>query len=107
MDAAVVGLVALMVLQTLVLVLVIRLADLNENEPLATVLWLCAWGASGAVLIAIVLDRLIVDQLSDRVDAVFGATLSAPPVEEAAKGLALTAVFLASLVMARRRGWHE
>jgi len=81
---AAVGLVALMALQTLVLVLVIRLADLNENEPLAAVLALCAWGASGAVLIAIVLDRLIVDQLSDRVDAVFGATLSAPPVEEAA-----------------------
>ena len=107
MNAAAAGLIALMVLQTLVLVLLIRLADLNENEPLVVVLALCAWGASGGLMIAIVLDALIVDRLSDRVDAVFGPTLSAPPVEEAAKGLALTVVFFASILLGRRRGWYE
>jgi RsiW-degrading membrane proteinase PrsW (M82 family) len=106
MDAAT-GLIALMVLQTLVLVALIRLADLNENEPLAVVGALCAWGATGALAIAVALDALIVDSLSTRVDAVFGPTLSAPPVEEAAKGLALAIVFLASTAVARRRGWFE
>ena len=105
MDAA--GLIALMALQTLVLVGLVRFADLNENEPLAVVALLCAWGATGALAIAVVLDALIVDRLSARVDAVFGPTLSAPPVEEAAKGLALGVVLLASAVVGRRRGWYE
>jgi len=105
MDAA--GLIALMALQTLVLVGLVRFADLNENEPLAVVALLCAWGATGALAIAVVLDALIVDRLSARVDAVFGPTISAPPVEEAAKGLALGVVLLASAVVGRRRGWYE
>ena len=53
------------------------------------------------------LDELVVDRLSPRVDAVFGPTLSAPPVEEAAKGLALAIVFLGSAGVGRRRGWYE
>jgi RsiW-degrading membrane proteinase PrsW (M82 family) len=104
-DAA--ALIGLMALQTLVLVGLVRFADLNENEPLALVALLCAWGATGALAIAVVLDALIVDRLSPRIDAVFGPTLSAPPVEEAAKGLALALVFLGSVAIARRSGWYE
>jgi len=72
--------------------------DRFEPEPAHTLAQTFAWGASVAVFIALLLNTLTdgVAQgvLGSEVAALFGSVVTAPVVEEVAKGLALLILFL-------------
>ena len=94
-------------LQGAVLVLLIRLADVYEREPLGLLALLALWGATGANMLAYLGNMTVANLLPPRVDTVFGSAIGAPLVEEVAKGLALVAVLFGSRWLARRLGILE
>ncbi|HVF52828.1 MAG TPA: PrsW family intramembrane metalloprotease [Actinomycetota bacterium] len=81
------------VIQTLVLLLLIRFLDLYEHEPFSLVAIMALWGAVGATALSAIGNGMVAASLSRDVDAVFGPAISAPVVEELAKGIALIIAF--------------
>ena len=79
------------VVQAIVVLLLIRLADPYGREPLGLLALMVGWGATGAALIALAGNRIVQATLSDTARDVFGNAISPPLVEEGAKGLALLA----------------
>lgn len=92
------------VVSTLGLILLIRLADPFEREPLGVVALMTLWGGTAAVGIGLAGNHAIATLLPARTDEVFGAALTAPLVEEFGKGLALVMAFAVSRAAARRFG---
>ena len=95
------------IVQAVTYLLLIRLVDLYEREPLVVVALFFVWGATGAFAIASVGDAAARTTLGEDFDAAFGAAVAVPPVEELAKGLALIAGFAASRRLAPLVGWRE
>ena len=79
------------VVQAIVVLLLIRLADPYGREPLGLLAVMVGWGATGAALIALAGNRIVRAMLSDTARDVFGNAIAPPLVEEGAKGLALLA----------------
>lgn len=79
-------------IQALGLIIAVRLIDHYDREPLTTVGLVAAWGATGAPVIALAANSAISQLLSPRTQAVFGAAIAPPVVEEMAKGLALIGI---------------
>ncbi len=79
------------VLQAILVLLLIRLADPYGREPLGILAAMVAWGATGAALLALAGNRTVRAMLSDTARDVFGNAIAPPLVEEGAKGLALLA----------------
>ncbi|MDQ2983378.1 MAG: PrsW family glutamic-type intramembrane protease [Actinomycetota bacterium] len=78
--------------QAIVVLLLIRLLDPYERESLSVLVVMALWGGTGAALISVAGNRALRSVLSPDAQVVFGNAVSAPVVEEAAKGLALLAV---------------
>jgi protease PrsW len=89
-------------LQAVLLLLLIRFLDLWEREPLWLLALMAVWGGTGAVMISAPGNAIVGGLLSPELEATFGAAISAPLVEELAKGLALVLALLASRWAARR-----
>jgi RsiW-degrading membrane proteinase PrsW (M82 family) len=94
-------------LQAVVAVLAVRFLDLYEREPIALVAVMFCWGAIGAALLASAGNELLEGELPRDVDVVLGPAISAPVIEELAKGVALLVAFLASRWAYRRFGLFE
>jgi predicted ATPase/RsiW-degrading membrane proteinase PrsW (M82 family) len=92
------------VIQAVLLLLLIWLLDLYERQPLGLVLLMAFWGATGAPLIALAGNRTVRGLLAGDTQTVFGNAISAPLVEEGAKGLALIAAIGPLRWLARRFG---
>jgi RsiW-degrading membrane proteinase PrsW (M82 family) len=90
-----------------VFLLLIRFLDLYEREPISLVFVMFFWGAIGAAILASLGNELLEGSLPVDVDVVYGPMLSAPVVEELAKGLALVAAFAFSRWASRRFGVFE
>lgn len=93
--------------QAFVALVVVRFLDLYEREPIAIITLLFLWGAVVAAILASAGNAALSDQLPRDVEVVFGPMISAPVVEELAKGLALVVAFLASRWAHRRFGLFE
>jgi RsiW-degrading membrane proteinase PrsW (M82 family) len=94
-------------LQAVVALLLVRFLDLYEREPIAICALMFLWGAIVAAILASLGNTALEGQLPSDVDAVLGPAISAPVVEEVAKGLALVIAFLASRWAGRRFGLFE
>ena len=92
------------VIQAGVLLVLIRLLDFYDRQPLALVVLVAAWGATGAAVIALVGNELVKGLLSGDTREVFGNAIAPPFVEEAGKGLALIAAVGPIRWLARRAG---
>lgn len=79
------------VIQAVVVLLLIRLLDYYDRQPLGLLAVMAGWGATGAALIALAGNRTVRAMLSDNARDVFGNAVAPPLVEEGAKGLALLA----------------
>lgn len=93
--------------QAVVLLLLVRLLDLYEREPMSIVALMFVWGAIGAAVLASLGNEAAQGVLSAKVEVVYGDMISAPIVEELAKGLALLAAFGAAHWANRRFGLLE
>lgn len=89
-------------LQAVLLMLLIRFLDLWEREPLWVLAVMAVWGGTGAVMISLAGNGAVGGLMSPELDATFGAAISAPLVEELAKGLALVIALFASRWAAKR-----
>jgi RsiW-degrading membrane proteinase PrsW (M82 family) len=89
-------------LQAVIALLAIRFLDLYEREPIVVVALLFLWGAVVAGLLASAGNAAFENQLPRDIEVVYGAAISAPLVEEAAKGLALLIVVVGSRWAYRR-----
>jgi predicted ATPase/RsiW-degrading membrane proteinase PrsW (M82 family) len=94
----------LAMVQAVVVLIGIRLFDRYEPEPLVLIGLVALWGATGAAAISIAGNRAVKGALSGNVQTVFGDAVSAPLVEESAKGLALLAAVLPLRWIAKRFG---
>jgi RsiW-degrading membrane proteinase PrsW (M82 family) len=94
-------------IQAVVALLVVRFLDLYEREPIAIITLLFLWGAVVAAIMASAGNELLSGELPRDVEVVFGPMISAPIVEELAKGLALVIAFLVSRWANRRFGLFE
>ena len=94
-------------LQAVLVLLLIRFLDLYEREPISIVFAMFFWGAIGAAILASIGNVALETSLSEEVRVVFGPMISAPIVEELAKGLALVGAFVASRWAAQRFGVFE
>jgi predicted ATPase/RsiW-degrading membrane proteinase PrsW (M82 family) len=74
-----------------VLLVLIRYLDRYNRQPLGLLALVAAWGATGAAAISVAGNEFVKEMLSGDVRTVFGDAISAPLVEETAKGLALVA----------------
>jgi RsiW-degrading membrane proteinase PrsW (M82 family) len=92
------------VVQAAVMLLLIRFLDLYERESIAALAVMALWGATGAAFLAAVGNQAVLEALSGDFETVFGTAISAPLVEESAKGLALLAAFALSYAAGRRLG---
>ncbi len=92
------------VIQAGVLLVLIRLLDFYDRQPLTLVVLVAAWGATGAAAIALVGNELVKGLLSGDTREVFGNAIAPPFVEEAGKGLALIAAIGPIRWLARRAG---
>lgn len=92
------------VIQTVVFLLLVRFLDLYEHEPFTVLSLMALWGAVGATALSAIGNGIVSGSLSPKVDVVFGNAISAPAVEELAKGLALVGAFVASTWAHRRFG---
>lgn len=95
-------LVTYAVVQTIVFLLLVRLADLYEREPVSALAVMALWGAVGATAISAVGNAVASGLLAPDLEFVFGRAIYAPVIEEVAKGVALV-VFLIVSVRARGR----
>jgi RsiW-degrading membrane proteinase PrsW (M82 family) len=93
--------------QAVVALLLVRFLDLYEREPIAICALMFLWGAIVAAILASLGNTALEGELPRDVDAVFGPAISAPVVEEVAKGLALVLAFLTSRWAGRRFGTFE
>lgn len=100
-------LLALHLVQVLVLLGLVRLADVHEREPVSVILGMFLWGGTVAVLFSLVFNTWASGQLPPDVAAVFGAAIYAPVFEELSKGAALLAAFGLSIWAGRRFGTFE
>src|SRR4051812_18367355 len=94
-------------LQAVIALLLVRFLDLYEREPIAICALMFLWGAIVAAILASLGNTALEGQLPRDVDTVLGPAISAPVVEEVAKGLALVIAFLASRWAGRRYGVFE
>jgi RsiW-degrading membrane proteinase PrsW (M82 family) len=94
-------------LQAVIALLVVRFFDLYEREPIGVVALLFLWGAIVAGLLASAGNTALEGALPHRVEVVFGDAISAPVIEETAKGLALLIVVLGSRWAHKRFGVFE
>ncbi len=92
------------VIQAIVVLLLIRLLDFYDRQPLGLLAVMAGWGATGAALIALAGNRTVRAMLSDDARDVFGNAIAPPLVEEGAKGLALIAAVGPIRWIARRFG---
>ncbi len=92
------------VIQTLLFLFLIRILDLYEHEPFSVLAAMAMWGAVGATALSAIGNGIITRRLPEDIDLVFGVAISAPVVEEVAKGLALLAAFVMAFVAHRRFG---
>jgi RsiW-degrading membrane proteinase PrsW (M82 family) len=84
--------------------LLFRLFDIYEREPLSVLALMAAWGGTVALALAVIGNAALGRTLPRPVNAVFGAAITAPVIEESAKGAALLAAFLVSVWANRRFG---
>ena len=105
------SLVGIGLLQAVVFLLFIRFIDLYEREGFRYVILMFIWGSTVAVVISGVLNTTVVVILSVVVGPqtadFLTAVLTAPVVEECAKGLALLIGFAVATVISWRRGGLE
>jgi RsiW-degrading membrane proteinase PrsW (M82 family) len=94
-------------LQAVIAVLAVRFLDVYEREPIGLVAVMFLWGAIGAAILASAGNGLLEGELARDVDRVYGPMISAPIIEELAKGLALVIAFFASRWAYRRFGLFE
>jgi RsiW-degrading membrane proteinase PrsW (M82 family) len=94
-------------LQAVVAVLAVRFLDLYEREPIALVAIMFLWGAIGAAILASAGNSALEGELPRDVDVVYGPLVSAPVIEELAKGVALLVALFASRWAYRRFGLFE
>jgi RsiW-degrading membrane proteinase PrsW (M82 family) len=94
-------------LQAVIALLLVRFLDLYEREPIAICAVMFLWGAIVAAILASLGNTALEGELPRDVDAVFGPVISAPVVEELAKGLALVIAFVVSRWAGRRYGLFE
>src|SRR3954462_1731677 len=92
------------VIQAGVLLVGIRYLDVYGRQPLGLVALVFAWGATGAAALSVVGNRFVKSYLHGDVLVVFGDAISAPLVEETAKGLALLAAVGPVRLILRRAG---
>jgi len=99
-DVGPVALVTGLVLATLPVPLYVFVAlrvDRFEPEPARLLAWAFFWGASAATLIALVLNSagqaLVGANFGSHIGELYGASVSAPVVEEGAKGAVLFAIY--------------
>lgn len=99
------------ILQTIVYLVFIRSVDLYEREPLRYVIPVFIWGFTVAVVVALVFNTLfsftIATVAGQQAAGFLTVVVSAPFIEELAKGGALFIVFAISYFVARRRGAIE
>ena len=93
--------------QAVIALLAVRFLDLYEREPLAIVFMMFVWGAIGAAVLASIGNEALQNELPKDIETVYGAAISAPVVEELAKGFALVAAFWISHLAHRRLGVIE
>ncbi len=93
--------------QAVVALLLVRFLDLYEREPLSIVFMMFVWGAIGAAVLASIGNEALQNELQENVETVYGAAISAPVVEEVAKGLALLGAFWLSHWAHKRWGVIE
>ena len=93
-------------IQAGVFLVLIRLTDLYQREPITVVGLMVLWGATVSCLLAVPGNEFVNGLLSERTRLVFGPAITGPLVEETAKGIALVIAFLLSQVAARRFGAH-
>ncbi|MFN2594505.1 MAG: PrsW family intramembrane metalloprotease [Actinomycetota bacterium] len=92
------------VVQTVVLLLLVRALDPYEREPLSLLGVLVVWGAIGATGLSALGNAAFSRALSATTNLVFGPAIYSPLVEEGAKGLALVAFLVVSVMAAGRFG---
>ena len=92
------------VVQTIVFLLLIRFLDLYEREPISVLAVLMLWGMIGATSLSAVGNVAVKRLLPPEIGVVFGSAISAPLVEEVAKGAALVVVLFVALWAYRRFG---
>jgi protease PrsW len=89
--------VTLAVLPVPVYLALVLLIDRFEPEPVRMIVLTFAWGATIAAFVAIVLNTagelIVSEQLGTEAAEIYGYSISAPVVEEAAKGAILFALF--------------
>ena len=95
------------VLQTVVLLLLIRFIDLYEHEPFAAIASMAVWGSIGATAFSYVGNGMLTARLPADLRDAFAAAISAPVVEELAKGVALVVAFTVSAWLHRRYGFNR
>jgi protease PrsW len=94
-------------LQAVIALLLVRFLDLYEREPISVMAALFLWGAVVAGLLASAGNTALEGALPRDVEVVFGDAISAPLVEETAKGFALLVVVVGSRWAHRRFGVFE
>src|SRR5947208_15695168 len=92
------------VVQAIVLLLLIWSLDFYERQPLVLVMLMAFWGGTGAAVIALAGNSSVKGLLSGDTQTVFGDAISAPVVEEIAKGLALVVAIGPIRWLAKRFG---
>ncbi len=100
-------LIVLALIQSVLVLLLIRFLDLYEREPLSLLAFMFVWGAVGATALSLVSNEAVsglLQSVSPEVETVLGGAIYAPLVEETAKGIALVVVFVLSRPIARRFG---
>jgi RsiW-degrading membrane proteinase PrsW (M82 family) len=81
--------------------------DLYERESISLLALMALWGATGAALLASIGNQAVLGLLSSDVETVFGSAVSAPLVEECAKGAALIVAFAVSHWAGQHFGFAE
>jgi RsiW-degrading membrane proteinase PrsW (M82 family) len=94
-------------LQAVLFLFLIRFLDLYEREPLSVVALMALWGGTVAIALSLVGNGIVSGALDQDLDLAFGSAISAPLVEEIAKGIALVAAFQLSYLASRRFGTLE
>jgi protease PrsW len=89
-------------LQVVVVLVLLRYLDLYERESFGVIAALFAWGGIGATFLSLQGNTFLLSRLPEDLGVVFGPALTAPVVEELAKGLALLAAFGVAHVATRR-----
>ncbi len=100
-------LITFAVVQTVLFLALIRLLDPYEHEPFAAVALMAAWGAIGATSLSLIGNELITDSLDPDLRIALGPAISAPIVEELAKGIALVGAFAVSWWAHKRYGTNR